>query len=334
MTPKVAERGADIEAGKIATETSANEAHRKWKRREHYVPRFYLRQFGEPLFVFDKQTGDVFSTTSKNIAFEEGFYDLDPLIDLEAQITENENLMRDGLNELLDKMNPLSLALDTRIRIALFIALQFVRTKEYRAWIKEAGGKMMTELVKDDPEFKNLDFKVIMKDELAQALQAELIVSDAVPQFGYILGNSLWTLLVNRTKVPFWTSDNPVALFNPIDYGDMSGLGFAVRGIQTHFPLSGKLLLLILDPRSYPAIPIKLVKDPRTILYENEFQLYNASRFVISSEDDFSGAKKLRDRDETLRKPHEQVTVRTIGHDGRSIIQLSTNTAKRQSKQT
>ena len=70
---------------------------------------------------------------------------------------------------------------------------------------------MMTELVKSSPEFQNLKFRVVMKDELAQALQAQTIVSDTVPQLGYILGNSLWTLLVNKTKMPFWTSDNPVS---------------------------------------------------------------------------------------------------------------------------
>jgi len=313
----------DGETGKIVTETSATETQSKWKRREHYVPRFYLNLFGEPLFVFDKQTGNVFSTTSKNIALEEGFYDLDPLIDLEGQITENENLMRDGLNELVDKMNPIAISPTARIRVSLFIALQFVRTKEFRAAIKEMGGKMMTELVKDNPEFKKLDFKVVMKDKLAQVLQAQHIVSDTVPQFAYILGTSVWTLLVNRTNVPFWTSDNPVSLYNPIDYGGMSGLGFAVRGIQTHFPLSSKLLLVILDPRSYPDTPVKIVKDPRKISYENEYQLYNATRFVISSMNDFSAAKLLRDRDETLRKPPELVSVRTIEHHGRSIIQVS-----------
>jgi hypothetical protein len=324
--------GDNVETQKIVTKSSETEIQSKWKRREHYVPRFYLDLFGEPLFVFDKQTGNVFSTTSKNIAFEEGFYDLDPLIDLEGLIAENENLMNDGLNELVDKMNPIAISLTARIRVSLFVALQFVRTKEFRAEIKEMGGKMMTELVKGNPEFRNLDFKVVMKDELAQVLQAQTIVGDAVPQFGYILGNSVWTLLVNRTKVPFWTSDNPVSLYNPIDYGEISGLGFAVRGIQTHFPLNAKLLLLILDPRSYPHTPIKVVKDRRTISYENEFQLYNATRFVISSTNDFSAAKEIRDRDENLRKPPELVTVRTVEDHGRSIIQMS-SIPKRQSNQ-
>jgi hypothetical protein len=323
MTSRVAATGDNVETGKILAEDSTSETQGKWKRREHYVPRFYLNLFGEPLFVFDKQTGNVFSTTSKNIAFEEGFYDLDPMINLEGQITENENLMRDGLNELVDKMNPVAISPTAHIRVSLFIALQSVRTKEFRASIKEMGGKMMTELAKDKPEFKNLDFKVIMKDELAQVLQAQTIVNDAVPQIGYIIGNSVWTLLLNRTKVPFWTSDNPVALYNPIDYGEMSGLGFAVRGIQTHFPLSSKLLLLVLDPRSYADTPVKVVKDPRTISYENEVQLYNATRFVMSPTNDFSAAKELRDHDETLRKPPELVNVRTIEDHGRSILHMS-----------
>jgi hypothetical protein len=50
---------------------SASETDIARKRREHYVPRFYLDLFGEPLFVFDKKTESVFSTTSKNIAFED-----------------------------------------------------------------------------------------------------------------------------------------------------------------------------------------------------------------------------------------------------------------------
>ena len=304
------------------------------KRREHYVPRFYLNLFGELLFEFDKQTGSVISTTSKNIALERGFYDLDRSIDLEAQITANENRMRPGLNELIDKMNPLTISHNDRIRMSLFIALQSVRTKGYRALIKEAGGKMVTELVKDElpPEYKNLEFKAVMKDELAQVLQAQTIVSDYVYRLAYILDHSLWTLLVNKTKVPFWTSDNPVSLYNP-NYGDLNGIGFAVRGIQTHFPLSSKLLLTILDPTSYAHTAVKIVKNPETISYENEFQLYNATRFVVSSENDFSMAMKLRDSDETLRKPHEQVFVRKIERPGRSIIQISNKMAKGLSNQ-
>jgi hypothetical protein len=323
MIVKPGEGEKQVEAGKAVTPLSVSTTNAVKKRREHYVPRFYLDLFGESLFVFDKFTAKIFSTTSKNIALETGFYDLDPDIDLEAVITENENRMRGGLNELVDNMNPVTISLDARIKISLFIALQYVRTKEFRASIQEAGGKLATEFVKSEPQFKGLDFKILMKDEMAQVLQAQILVSDFIPQVAYILGNSLWMLLVNRTKVPFWTSDNPVALYNPISYGDLSGVGFAVRGIQTHFPLNSKLLLTILDPRSYAPTPVKIIKNSETVFYENEFQVYNATRFVVSSKDDFSMAKKFTDRDENLRKPREQVAVRKIEAPGRSIIQLS-----------
>jgi len=186
----------------------------------------------------------------------------------------------------------------------------------------------MTQLVRNDPRAKGLEFKVMMKDEAAQALQAKIMVSDYVPRIAWMLGNSRWTLLVNRTKIPFWTSDNPVALFNPIDYGELGGVGLAVRGIQTHFPLNGRSLLLILDPTSYDLPPLKIVKKPEAVLYENELQLYNATRFVFSSANDFSMAKKIREHDRTLRKPHEQVRLREIESSGRSIIQVTKKAAK------
>jgi hypothetical protein len=300
----------------------------KKRRREHYVPKFYLDLFAESLFAFDKLTGKVFATTSKNIALEPGFYDLAPSIDLEGLIADNENRMKSGMDELVSKMNPAAISQDARIKVSLFVGLQSVRTREFRSMIQEMGSKLMTQLVRNDPRAKGLEFKVMMKDEAAQALQAKIMVSDYVPQIAWMLANSRWTLLVNRTKIPFWTSDNPVALFNPIDYGDLGGVGLAVRGIQTHFPLNGRSLLLILDPTSYDLPPLKIVKKPEAVLYENELQLYNATRFVFSSANDFSMAKKIREHDGTLRKPREQVRLREIESSGRSIIQVTKKAAK------
>jgi hypothetical protein len=157
----------------------------------------------------------MFSTANKNVALERGFYDLDPKIDLEGMIADDEARMRIGIYELINEMNPAALPEETRTIVSLFIALQFVRNKEFRAEIQEMGGKLMTELVRSHPKVKGLDLKIVMKDELALALQARTIVSYAVPRFASLLRSSLWTELLNRTKLPFWASDNPVALLNP-----------------------------------------------------------------------------------------------------------------------
>jgi len=159
-----------------------------------------------------------------------------------------------------------------------------------------------------------------MKDESAKALQAETMVSYSVLQVGWLLYSSHWTLLINKTSLPFWTSDNPVALYNPIDYSNKSGIGFAVRGIQIHLPINSELLLLVLDPTSYNLSAVKIIKKPEQITDENEIQLYNATRFVISSDADFSLAKRMREEDEILRKPQERVILRKVALSGRSII--------------
>jgi hypothetical protein len=124
--------------------------------------------------------------------------------------------------------------------------------------------------------------------------------------------------------VPFWTSDNPVTLFNPVDYGEAGGLGFNVRGIQTHFPLNSSLLLLILDPTSYDMPPIKIVKEDN-VDWENELQLYNATRFVFSPARDFSKAKKMWEKDENLRKPHDRIVIHTSEGPRSSFIRTTRN---------
>ncbi len=101
-----------------------------------------------------------------------------------------------------------------------------------------------------------------------------------------------------------------------------NSVGFAAMGNQTHFPLNNKLLLIILDPRSYNVPAIKVLKDPEQVLNENKLQLYNATRFVISSNADFSVAKKIREEDETLQKPQERVILRKIVTSGKPILQI------------
>ena len=126
--------------------------------------------------------------------------------------------------------------------------------------IQEMGSKLATAVVNEHPKLKEYGIKATMKDEAAQALQAQRIVDDTVPLTGWMVGQSLWTLLINNTKTPFWTSDNPVLIHWVSDSG---GIGFNVKGIQTHFPITSKLLLRVLDPTSYSSPPIKLAKEER-----------------------------------------------------------------------
>ena len=75
--------------------------------------------------------------------------------------------------------------------ISLFIALQYVRTKDSRLAIQEMAGKFLTAVVNQEPRFKGYGIKVTMNDEAAQALQAQNIVNDTVPRLASALDSSL-----------------------------------------------------------------------------------------------------------------------------------------------
>lgn len=283
----------------------------KRSQRHHFVPRFYLELFGESLHCFDKWEQRAFKTTPANVALEKGFYEIDPKIDFEGQISQFESRFSDGLRELARTRNPTALSQESRMKIALFVALQFIRTRDYREFVKETSGKFLTELMKKELNIKDSDFKVVMSEEAAQGFQAKAILEE-VPYIATFLGNYRWSTAVNKTKLPYWTSDNPVALFNPIDYGDKGNIGFNVRGIQVHFPLTDDVVLVMLDPTSSTLPPIALLKREVDVEFENNLQLRNSNRFVISSAPDFAYARRFLKEHPELANPKERVTLRSI----------------------
>ena len=294
----------------------------KRSERHHYVPRFYLELFGTPLYCFDKQGGRAFKATATDVALEKGFYELDPGIDFEAQIAQFESRFSDGLRDLVRSRNPTVLSRESKMKIALFVALQFIRTRDYRELVKEASGKFLTELMRRELGIQDSDFKVVMKEEAARAFQAQSILEE-VPYIAAFLGNLRWSTAINRTKIPYWTSDNPVALFNPVDYGDQGNLGFNVRGIQVHFPLTRDLLLAMLDPASSSLPPITLLKRDVDVEFENNLQVHNANRFVISSTPDFTYIRKVLEGHPELTKPKERITLRSIDSYTSTIFHMT-----------
>lgn len=262
------------------------------------------------MFFFDKLTGNHAQSSVQDLGLEKQFYDLGLSVDLEKFISKNESNLRAGLDELVQKKNVLSISTDSRARISTFVALQYLRTREFREVIKAASGELLTAILNNEPKFRGKGIKVTMKEEAAQALQASLLVDDTVPRTASIIFGLSWTLLINRTSLPFWTSDNPVALVNPRLQGPGS-VGLLVSGNQLHFPLAPGLVLLVYDSVQYRMPPLRLVKTDH-VTYENNLQLYNSSRFVYSSEDNFSRALRIWHADESLKKPQKRVMLSSI----------------------
>jgi hypothetical protein len=111
-----------------------------------------------------------------------------------------------------------------------------------------------------------------------------------------------WILFINETEMPFWCSDNPFTYSNIFPYNKYDGLGFERIGSQTHFPLSPRLSLEIVDPITYSGYPdVICIDDTENIIFNNHLQVKNAQRYVFSPLDDFSLAEEMT-KDPQLRE--------------------------------
>jgi hypothetical protein len=296
---------------------------------QHYVPRFLLKNFTHgkkpKVFVYDKSNDKRFHTNIKNIAAESGFYDLevkDGFLTMEPSLAQLEANTSRIIKKLLKDRNIKSLDQDEVVMLGLFLAVQFVRTKEHRLRFEYLGKQLVEMLHKVDASEEN--FKELkgssgsVPEDKLFGLRSLAEAKKFVPHFL----NKAWVLLETTPRNPFFISDNPIGLHNDMDHGPYGSLGLAVKGIQIYLPISSTLCLNLLCPtiaeelrkaHDNPKIlaqvppstrafcdglvngtPIRVVEDNVTMI--NSLQVRFSSRFVYCESDSFElVAKMIRD---------------------------------------
>jgi hypothetical protein len=84
----------------------------------------------------------------------------------------------------------------------------------------------------------------------------------------------------NNAKVPFWTSDNPVALQNEYDQAPFGNLGIAPKGIEIWIPIIPNLLPTVCDPTMYGILPdVMEINDERIVIRNNWLQIISSTSF-------------------------------------------------------
>jgi len=112
-------------------------------KNQHYVPRFYLRNFcnsKEQIVSFDKINQRCYFTSIKNVANENYFYEnefIDQKANVEQYLEKYFHPLEDRIAKLLRKLirsfeddSFIILDQDSRADLSLFLIYQFVRTKE------------------------------------------------------------------------------------------------------------------------------------------------------------------------------------------------------------
>lgn len=280
------------------------------------------------MFVFDKQTGKKFPSSIRNIAAERGYYDLSDSFTLDKGMSVADNDAADIIKRIRDRHSLAGLPRRDREVLAVFVVLQFLRTRGFQEHFRHMGQSLVDAITK-----RGLKLPSEWDEQLTAERQREAYL-EAIPGYlkDFLPHLQAKDLLLFKTdrSVPFCISDNPVALNNTVNDGDglRGTLGFAVQGIEVYLPISAELTLAYLCPSIGLAyeldnlrlrgvgglfnedafyylqarnLRIAMRLKPDNVRFQNSLQIRNAERFVIACRDDFADAADMVARDPEAR---------------------------------
>lgn len=307
---------------------------------QHYVPQSYLRRFlndSGKLWVYDKVDKRTYPSGTLGIAQEKYFYDIDDealhtedaRLGNEMQLAEKalsqiEGDFNTAVNQLLAEGETIGIRPELKSKLAFSVTIQILRTREARnrnvalfeAMLNAIGGegaKMMFPDLADDER------KVTLAPSHHSLLHLQSLFDQTLwQQLAATLESHTWIFGVNKTKIPFYTSDHPVVQHAHISDPIVSYSGVASKGIEIAFPLSSKYVLSISE-RTYhhssihnDLKPVVLSED--NVVYFNSLQALYSNRFIYCAADNFETARRTCEASPESSNPNR---VRVIVNPGR-----------------
>lgn len=252
--------------------------------RHHFVPRFYLKNFGDEIYCYDKQTCETRKSNPSDIAVKKDFYgstNRDKTNPIETAMCNLEGKASVAIKKITETLNYSKLSNEEKSAFCSFVALQFVRTPETRIKTTQTREKLFDELSK---HVGITDFTARLTPE--GEMGAHLDMMSNVDYFAEILSRKYVVVCSNATNIPLWTSDNPVNRYNCFN---PSCLGLASEGIAVIMPLSPTLTVIFFNPEPYMVkyMDDLLLMDEAHVIHANHLQTLQSTRFMYSNTDKF-----------------------------------------------
>ena len=200
--------------------------------------------------------------------------------------------------------------------LSWLLAKEFIRTKHYR----DIKVNMLTGLYKNilaiDCQYhgENIDIDNInikYTGDQKKLLHAQDILSEETCElFAKTFYNHIWVLLENFTDEPFCCTDNLFTLIPSEKLPPFYGYGLSSYGISIYYPISPRLLLVMMDRKKYGVtnfdvenriIPVYNKKEIENLNYDLIAKSYKYSYF--SNIDTAEKYRKMCEEDEILKKP-------------------------------
>ena len=267
---------------KFNTCNSVGTFSKKGKIRQHFVPQFYLRNFGKCLYSFDKKTEEKIRSQPKNLAVKSDFYggEFHDFPSPEKKLSKIESELSVSIKNLIEKKDYYSLNNIDKKQVCEFLSLQHLRTQNRLEVNKTIAGLRLnlneTKIpLKSEQRYDKYDYSGM--------LLAGMKHYKKYAQIFYLMR---FSIMENKTKIPLWTSDNPIAKQNEANQAH-GMVGIVCSGIEVHVPLTPKLSLVVLDPEHFSEYPNKIKMTESDVNKENFLQIESSKRFVYSQSSAF-----------------------------------------------
>lgn len=289
-------------------------------KRQHCVPQFLLRHFAgekEKFYVFDKARESVFESKPEAVIAESWFYDF---VDAQGEphtfeyiLSEHESVIAGLFGAIIDRESIAHLTKLDRLNIAQFIAVLQYRVQVMRQRLKSLHGGIQRVL-----EERGVDGGDVAPKLADQDLQhASLGRMHRAVKNGRVLAKRWWILQRAPDSTPFCISDNPVAM---VSYLQPRARMIEHPGAEIYLPISRQHTLYIVSDVVAMALLAAVAPEardqaeamrtgrvdhlaPENVEHQNSLQVQQASRFVISSTNDFTLAREMIKRNPSLKEP-------------------------------
>jgi len=141
--------------------------------------------------------------------------------------------------------------------LSFFLAKEFIRTKQHRdlsiSMMEEVQKKIISLVSQLEGEKIDQGSIEVKYDKNAKiVLHANTILNDEISNmFAGIFCNDVWCLFENFTDEPFCCSDNAITLYPTEKNQPNYGYGLDTYGMTLLYPISPKLLLVMMDKNKY-----------------------------------------------------------------------------------
>lgn len=192
--------------------------------------------------------------------------------------------------------------------LLFLLSVQIMRTMEFREAFVNQTPNMLLKVIKKLECGNGLDFEDLeleYRKEVKPLLHAKLILDDDMNKtIMESLSRHIWYIGVNLTKMPLYTSDNPIVKC-PHKFEDgKSHSGLASEGIEIIYPITSRLALIMREREyheQYSLFENKFKKlTINDIIIYNSLQVEQSYRTVFSLDKEFTIPKRLCNYDESI----------------------------------